>query len=180
MAEAPAAAPAVTLRIDSDVPGAQVFVDRQFVGAAPVTTSEITPGPHQINLSAPGFEGIARSIDVATGPNDVMVRFKVVQLNARAEVVHKHRIGSCKGTLVATAEGLRYETTNKDDAFSAPLTAVDELQVDYLEKNLRVRNKGKQYNFTDPDGNADRLFVFQRDVNKARARLLAGDQAAAN
>ena len=27
-------------------------------------------------------------------------------------------------------------------------------------------------NFTDPMGNADSLFVFQRDVEKARARLL--------
>jgi hypothetical protein len=31
--------------------------------------------------------------------------------------------------------------------------------------------KGRQYNFTDPDGNADRLFVFQRDVEKVRKRL---------
>src|SRR4026209_2315310 len=29
----------VTLRIDSDVAGAQVFIDRQFIGAAPVTTT---------------------------------------------------------------------------------------------------------------------------------------------
>ena len=39
---------------------------------------------------------------------------------------------------------------------------------------------GKQFNFTDPEGNADRLFVFQRDVDKARQRLLKGDQPAAN
>jgi hypothetical protein len=52
-------------------------------------------------------------------------------------------------------------------------------QVDYLEKNLKVKIKGgKQYNFTDPMGNADNLFVFQRDVDKARQRLLKGDQPA--
>ena len=38
--------------------------------------------------------------------------------------------------------------------------------------------KGKLFNFTDPEGNADRLFVFHRDVDKARARLKKGDPAA--
>jgi hypothetical protein len=52
-------------------------------------------------------------------------------------------------------------------------------QVDYLEKNLRLALKsGKQYNFTDPEGNADRLFVFHRDVEKARERLKKGDRPA--
>jgi hypothetical protein len=44
--------------------------------------------------------------------------------------------------------------------------------VDYLAKELRVKlKKGKRYEFTDPDANADRLFVFQRDVDKVRQRL---------
>ena len=51
--------------------------------------------------------------------------------------------------------------------------------MDYQDKNLRVKvRKGKQYNFTDPDGNSDRLFVFHRDVDAARQRLARGDQAA--
>ena len=45
-APAPAApeAPATvaTLRIDSDVPGAQVFIDREFIGSTPVTASNVT------------------------------------------------------------------------------------------------------------------------------------------
>jgi hypothetical protein len=40
--------------------------------------------------------------------------------------------------------------------------------------------KGKQYTFTDPDGNADRLFVFQRDVDQARQRLKQGDAPASH
>ena len=48
-------------------------------------------------------------------------------------------------------------------------------EVDYLDTNLRVRAGGRQYNFTDPDDDADRLFVFHRDVSRARERLLAGD-----
>jgi hypothetical protein len=51
--------------------------------------------------------------------------------------------------------------------------------VDYLDKNLRVKLlKGRQFNFTDPDGNADRLFVFHRDVDRARERLRKGDRPA--
>ena len=180
-AEPPPPVDLVTLRIDSDVPGAQVFVDRQFVGAAPVTTTDVKPGTHQINVSAPGYDQYAQSIDVSPGPRDLMVRFKEVKLDAKVEVVHKHGIGSCKGTLIATAQGLRYDTTNKGDAFSVPLASLDAFAVDYLDKNLKIKIKGgKQYNFTDPGGTADNLFVFQRDVDKARQRLAKGDQPAAN
>ena len=179
--EAARPADLVTLRIDSDVAGAQVFIDRQFIGAAPVTTTDVKPGTHQINVSAPGYDQYAQSIELAPGSRDVTVRFKEVRLDAKADVVHKHGIGSCRGTLVATPQGLRYDTTNKGDAFIVPLNNLEVFEVDYLEKNLKVKLKGgKQYNFTDPMGNADSLFVFQRDVDKARQRLLKGDQPATN
>src|SRR5712691_4300364 len=138
----------VTLHVDSDVPGAQVFVDRQFIGAAPVTTTDVKPGTHQINVSAPGYDQYAQSIDVTPGPRDLMIRFKDVKLDAKAEVIHKHGIGSCRGTLVATPQGLRYDTTNKGDAFMVPLANLEVFQVDYLDKNLKVKIRGgKQYNF---------------------------------
>jgi len=183
-AEAPApvveAAPtAGTLRIDSDVPGAQVFVDRQFVGAAPVVAENLTPGSHQVNVSAPGFDSVVTSVDVAPGDRDLVVKLREVRLDASADVIHKHGVGSCRGRLVATPQGLRYETSNRDDAFTSPLLDLETFQVDYLQKNLRVKlPKGRQFNFTDPDGNADRLFVFHRDVEKARERLKKGDAPA--
>src|SRR5207244_359369 len=99
-AEAAAPPDLVTLHIDSDVPGAQVFVDRQFIGAAPVTTTDVKPGTHQINVSAPGYDQYAQSIDITPGPRDLMVRFKDVKLDAKAEVIHKHGIGSCRGMLI--------------------------------------------------------------------------------
>ena len=182
----PAVEPAATaavdkgeLRVEADVPGAQVFVDRVFYGPAPVVVPNLSVGAHQLNVSATGFEGISESIDVETGPRTMRVEFKTVRLNASIDVIHKHRMGSCRGRLVATPEGIRYETTNKDDAFSAGLLDLDDFQVDYLQKNLKVAvKKGKKYDFTDPDGNADRLFVFQRDVDKARTRLKNGDAPA--
>jgi hypothetical protein len=157
-----------------------VFIDRRFIGAAPTTAENVAPGSHQLNVSAEGYDSVVQTIDVEPGPRDISVRFREVRLNAGIDVVHKHGIGACRGRLVATAQGLRYEASEKKDAFTAPLLDIDTFQVDYLEKNLRVRVKGKQYNFTDPDGNADRLFVFHRDVEKARDRLKKGDTPATN
>jgi hypothetical protein len=169
----------VTLRVDSDVPGAQVFVDRVFLGKTPLTTTDVKPGSHRLNVSAPGYDGVARDIDVAPGSREITVSLREVRLDLSLAVVHKHRMGSCRGRLLATPSGLRYETTDKDDAFSAPLVNLETLEVDYLEKNLRIKlPQGKRYDFTDPEGNADHLFVFHRDVEKARERLKKGDPPA--
>lgn len=167
------------LRIEADVPGAQVFIDRQFIGTAPVTAEGVAPGTHQLNVSAEGFESVAMPVEVTPGEREIVVRFREVRLNLSIDVVHRHGVGSCRGKLIATPQGLRYETSNRDDAFTVPLLDLDTFEVDYLEKNLRVRlRKGRQFNFTDPEGNADRLFVFHRDVGRARDRLRRGDKPA--
>ena len=156
------------------MPGAQVFIDRQFVGTVPVTTMEIKAGTHQLNVSAQGYDQQVQSIDLAPGARDVLVRFKEVRLDARVEVIHKHGIGSCKGTLKASPQGLVYETDHTGDAFSVAMADIETFEVDYLAKNLKLKvKKGKTWNFADPDGNADRLFIFHRDVDKARQRLIA-------
>jgi hypothetical protein len=183
-APAPAPVPApdpelVTLNVESDVPEAQVFVDRTFVGKTPLTTTEVKAGAHKINVSAPGFEGVARDVTLTPGTNDVSIKLREVRLNASLDVIHKHRIGSCKGRLLATPQGLRYDTTDKDDAFRSALLDLDTFEIDYLDKNLKIKPKGgKQFNFTDPEGKADNLFVFHRDVEKARERLKKGDTPA--
>ena len=46
--------------------------------------------------------------------------------------------------------------------------------LDVTQRDVRVFN-----NFTDPEEDADRLFVFHRDVEKARDRLRQGDTPAA-
>ena len=53
---------------------------------------------------------------------------------------------------------------------------VETFAVDYIEKNLRVKQKGgKTWNFTDKAAaNADALFVFHRDVESARKKLAEG------
>jgi hypothetical protein len=171
----PAAAPiAGTLHITSDVAETSVFIDRKYLGTAPVTAEDLTPGTHHLNMSATGFDGVSEDITVEAGSHDLPIKFKEIKLDAKAAVVHKHAFGSCAGTLRATPQGLQYDTTNADDAFNVPLTELETFEVDYLNKNLRVKvRRGKTYNFTDPDGNADRLFVFQRDVEKVRQRLIS-------
>jgi hypothetical protein len=171
-----AAAPTTgTLRIESDVPGTSVFIDRVYLGTAPVTASNLAPGSHKLNMSAAGYDGVSETIEVALGTHDLSIKFKEIRLDATLDVVHRHAPGSCTGTLRATPHGLQYDTTDKNDGFTAALTDLETFEVDYMKKILKVKiRKGRTYTFTDPEGNADRLFVFQRDVEKVRQRVLAG------
>jgi hypothetical protein len=172
---APAAPTLASLKLDSDVPGASVFIDRQFVGNTPLSLDKLTPGTKRLQLTATGFESIQKTIELNPGPNEITIRVKEVTLSARANVVHKHRMGSCEGTLTATLDGLRYDTSNKGDAFTLPYAQIEQFSVDYLDKNLRVKRKGgKTWNFTDKNANADALFVFHRDVESARKKLADG------
>ena len=175
-----AKADAATLTVDSDVPGASVFVDREFVGTAPVTLTNLAPGSKRINLSVEGYEGVQRSVDVVAGDNTVTMRFKEVRLNTTVGVAHKHGMGGCEGTLRATVDGLAYDTTNQGDAFTLKYDQVESFEVNYLEKNLKVKQRGgKTWNFTDrAAANADKLFVFHREVTAAREKLAKGYTAA--
>ncbi len=177
-APAPPAAPAEPttgeLHISSDVPGAMVFLDRVYLGTTPVTARNVAPGSHKLNASAEGYDGYSDTIDVAAGPADITVRFKEIRLHETLDVVHKHGVGSCGGRLVADPQGVRYETTNKDDAFSLKYGDIETFEVDYLKKNLRIKRRGgKTWNFTTRTENADPLFVFHRNVDKVR-RQVAG------
>jgi len=171
--EAPPAPVGPTLVVESDVPGASVFVDRRYLGTTPLRTTDVTPGTHQVNVSAEGQEGVAKTVDVGeTGETTVMLRFKEVTLNASVPVVHKHAMGSCEGRLSADLHGLRYVTPNKGDAFTVPFAELETFEIDYLQKLLKVKRRGgKTWNFTDRTANADALFVFHRDVTKARTKL---------
>lgn len=168
-----------TLRIDSDVPGADVFIDNSFVGKAPAVVEGVTPGRRKISVSAPGYETVAEFRDVAPGPGELTLALRTIRLNRRVAVTHRHRLGSCEGTLAATPEGIRYETSNTEDAFNAPLTRVGTFEADYLKRNVKVGIPGgRTWNFTVPDGRADALYSFYQDVEKVRQRLLdegAGD-----
>jgi hypothetical protein len=140
---APTSTPAAIarLRIAADVPGASVFLDRRYIGRAPVEVNAL-PGSHRLNVSVESQEMYVETLEVTPGPRDVMVRFKQVRLDGTRDVVHRHAIGSCHGRLVATPAGLRYETDHREDAFTRPFGDLEPLAVDYLKKNLRVKVRG--------------------------------------
>ena len=172
---APTAPTLASLKLESDVPGASVFIDRQFVGNTPLSLDKLEPGSKRVQLTATGFDSVQKTIELSPGPNNISIRIKEVSLNAKTNVVHKHGMGSCEGTLVATLDGLRYDTSNKGDAFNLRYPQVETFVVDYLQKNLRVKQKnGKTWNFTDKNDSADALFVFHRDVEAARKKLADG------
>ena len=69
---------------------------------------------------------------------------------------------------------MRARNTSSTDAFTIRFDELDGFTVDYLKKDLRVKKRGgRTWNFDDPQGQADNLFVFHRDVEKARTRLAA-------
>jgi hypothetical protein len=159
------------LRVESDVPGASVFVDRRFVGKAPVDITDVTPGTHRINVSADGYEMQAEDVDLRDEAVVLSVRFKEVRLDETLEVVHKHGMGSCRGRLRATPQGISFEA--EKDSFSAPLADIERFEVDYLKKNLRLSLRGgRTYNFTTDASSADPLLAFKQKVAAAQARLV--------
>ncbi len=164
-----------SLTVDSDVPGASVFIDRTFVGNTPLQLERLEPGQRTINLSADGFSTISHSMELVAGTNALTLKFKEVKLDTHVAVVHKHGMGSCDGQLVATVEGVSYVTSNKGDAFALPFNQMEIFVVDYMQKNLRVKQKnGKTWNFTDKAASADALFVFHREVDAAMKKLAEG------
>lgn len=161
-----------TLTVRSDVPGADVFIDNAFVGKAPAVVDNVSPGQHKISVSAPGYETVAEFRDIVPGPADISLALKTIRLDRRVAVTHRHRLGSCEGTLIATPAGLRYETSRTEDAFSVALTGLDAFDADYVKRSLKVGVRGgRDYDFTAPEGKADDLYSFYQDVEKVRQRM---------
>lgn len=156
--------------VESDVPGAIVFLDRAFQGNTPVTIPDLTPGEYRLTVSAEGHEVQRRRVEVARAPVAVRVDFDdpTADFAAEVAVVHKHRFGSCAGTLVAGPEGFDYRTEHRD-AFRLAFDQVERFEVDYVQNNLRLKVRGgRTYNFESPDEDLEALFVFHREVSAFR------------
>jgi len=171
------AAPAREFRVTTDVPGAYVFLNRKFLGTTPFVSRDVAPGQYQLNVQVEGRPPVVRTVDVlADSPTTVDITLPpagrtaeaTAAIDASVAVVHQHGVGSCEGTLRATADGFRYETAHKD-AFTLPFANVEAFTVDYAAKRLRLKQRGgRTWNFTTTAENADPLFVFHRDVDAAR------------
>ena len=164
---------AAILRVDSDIPGATVFLDRDYLGTTPLEAPEIGLGTHELTASVEGYDMYSETFEMSPEPREIMVRFKEVKLDESVAVVHKHTFGECKGTLRATLTHVIYETDHKD-AFDVPWAGLERFEVNYIEKNLNIKVRGgKNYNFTSQSGNPDELFVFHQKVTEAREKLKA-------
>ncbi len=155
-----------SLVVESDHPGAMVFLDRNFKGNTPVTIADLQPGEYGLTVSLEGFDVASRRVAVEREPVPVRIEFGDLapSLDVSAAVVHKHAFGSCSGTLVASPDGFRYETDHKD-AFTLAFAATETFELDYMNNNLRLKVRGgRTYNFESPTGDLDALFVFHREV----------------
>jgi hypothetical protein len=171
-AAAPTVAAPAPLHVEADVADASVFVDQRFVGKAPLDIRDVTPGSHRVHVSAEGFEMQAEDVVIGDAPVSVSARFREVRLDESIEVIHRHGLGSCRGTLRATPGAIAFAAAGGKDSFEAPRANLRPLEVDYLKKNLRISTTaGRTWNFTTDAANADALLVFQQKTAKAFARL---------
>ena len=167
--EAPAPLP--LLRVVGDVAGANVFIDRKYVGKTPFETRDITAGGHQINVSAEGYDGMSRHVEVASnGPTEVTFSLKAVVLESAVQVVHKHRLGSCEGRLSADLAGLRYRRPAATTGFMRRWGDRDAGHGLRREDAAAEAQERQELQLHDQGRNADRLLAFHRDVEKARKK----------
>lgn len=168
--------PRGTLVVESDTPGALVYVDDVALGPAPIRTSTLEAGSYRLRATLEGEDDITRTIDLGTsGETTVILRFKEVRLRTAIPVVHKHGGGgSCEGRLSASLAGLTYETPNRNDAFSITFGELERFQMDLASKTLTVkRREGRTWNFTDSNASPEALARFHAQVVKAREKLAA-------
>ena len=52
----------VVLQVVADVDGADVFIDRSYVGTTPFESTTLGPGQYRVNVSATGYETYAEDI----------------------------------------------------------------------------------------------------------------------
>ena len=129
--------------VESDIAGANVFIDRNFKGNTPVTIADLQPGEYNLTVSTEGHDIVSRRVAVERRAVPVRVVFGdlVASLDVKVAVVHKHRFGSCEGMLVATPQGFDYRTDHKD-AFQLPFAQAERFELDYLSNNMRMKVLG--------------------------------------
>lgn len=74
------AGPRGSIRIESEPPGAEVFVDGRFIGAAPTRAEGLLAGDHYVTLKLAGYEREVHRVTVQTDFEDT-VTFELFQLD---------------------------------------------------------------------------------------------------
>lgn len=61
------------VRIETEPPGAKVFLDRRFVGVSPVVVPEVEVGEHELVVELEGYGRVERKVEIRPGEQKVSV-----------------------------------------------------------------------------------------------------------
>ena len=146
----------VQWRAGAAEPVADAAAPAASAAAQPVPPAATADARPDVTPATPPVETRAASAEIRKAPFDVSV-----------PVVHKHRFGSCEGTLRATDAGLFFASPNRDDSFQLSFRDID--RFDVTAGTLSVRRRGgRTWNFNGQNDRADALLVFHRSVDRAR------------
>ena len=164
---------AATLRVKSNVAGAQVRIDGKSVGSTPLELKNVEPGSHELVVSAEGYDTHTETLtlDLASGAQDLMVDLKKPSASAKLQesigVKHKHRIPTrfCEGVLRATSGGIEY-ATDHEDRFSVSFSEIEKVEFKGKNLSLKIRD-GRSYSFAERNENAGALGAFHDRIRAA-------------
>lgn len=119
-----------SLRIKTDAADVQVLLDGKEVGTTPLTLRQVSAGKHRLMLVKQGYEDHTQEVEVsAVKPLSVFVVMKPTNivlppLPIEFKAIHQHRLGTCVGVLIVSAEALDYTAENDDDKFHIPIRTI--------------------------------------------------------
>ena len=161
-----------TLRVEANVAGAKVVLDGEERGKTPLELSNVSPGRHELAVSADGYETRTETLEVESGKRDIKIDLvsPLATLNEAVAVKHKHRIGigSCEGVLRASADKLEYDSSHKD-AFSVALSEVAGFSFEKEDLSVKLRD-GRSYKFRERNDNPTALASFHERIAPALAK----------
>lgn len=107
--------PPTVLVVESDIPGATLFLDGQRVGETPYTLRDLEPGPHKIRLELEGRAPLTREITVEEGRT---VRRAFV-LSSTTTPAHDPVVGTSEPAPLSVSPGLAFTVLGGGVALAA-------------------------------------------------------------
>ena len=96
-----------SITVESDVAGANVFLNRNFKGNTPVTIADLQPGEYNLTVSVEGHDVVSRKVEVGRRPVPVRVEFGdlVATLDVRVASFTSTASGRARGRLSPRRRG---------------------------------------------------------------------------
>lgn len=122
--------PTGSLRVKTDASDVQVLLDGKEAGRTPLTLRQVSAGKHQLMLIKQGYEDYTQEVEISPSkPASLFVVMKpssitLPPLPVQFKAIHQHRLGTCVGVLIVSAEALDYTAENDDDKFHIPIRTI--------------------------------------------------------